>query len=102
MLRQTEQGRQALLKKGEVAQARLLTLVLTEPHLTYAELATIQAPTLVLAGEKYIIKQAHTQAIAAHLPHAQVVILPGVTHYAPQENPALFNKTVLDFLAQKP
>jgi pimeloyl-ACP methyl ester carboxylesterase len=69
--------------------------------MNYGELATIQAPTLVLAGEKDIIKQAHTQAIAAHIPHAQVVILPGVTHYAPQENSALFNETVLRFLTGK-
>ena len=98
MLRQSEQGRQLLLKRGKLAQARLLTLVLTEPHLTYAALATISAPTLVLAGEKDIVKRAHTHAIGAHLPHGQVMILPGLTHYAPQENPALFNKTVLDFL----
>jgi pimeloyl-ACP methyl ester carboxylesterase len=98
MLRQSEQGRQTLLKQGKTAEARLLTLVLTEPHLTYEALATIQTPTLVLAGEKDIIKRAHTHAIGAHLPHAQVVILPGVTHYAPQEKPALFNETVLQFL----
>jgi pimeloyl-ACP methyl ester carboxylesterase len=102
MLRQSEQSRQILLKQGKAAQARLLTLVLTEPHLSYEALATIQAPTLVLAGEKDIIKRAHTQAIAAHLPHAQIVILPGVTHYAPQENPALFNETVLSFLRDRP
>lgn len=102
MLRQSEQGRQTLLKQGKAAQARLLTLVLTEPHLTYADLATIQAPTLVLAGEKDIIKRAHTQAIAAHLSHAKAIIMPGVTHYAPQENPALFNETVLNFLLDRP
>jgi pimeloyl-ACP methyl ester carboxylesterase len=102
ILRQSEQGRQALLKQGDKAKARLLTLVLTEPHLTYADLATIQAPTLVLAGEKDIIKRAHTQAIAAHLSHGQAIILPGVTHYAPQENPALFNETVLNFLLDRP
>lgn len=101
LLRQSEQARQALAKKGDVAHERLLTLVLTEPHMRYAELAAIQAPVLVLAGEKDIIKQAHTQAIAAHIPHARVVILKGATHYAPQEDPALFNETVLRFLAEK-
>ncbi|WP_086597548.1 alpha/beta fold hydrolase [Hymenobacter crusticola] len=101
MLRQSEQARQTLLKQGKTASARLLTLVLTEPHLQYADLQTIRVPTLVLAGEKDIIKRAHTQAIAAHIPRAQVVILPGTTHYAPQENPALFNKTVLRFLLEK-
>ena len=99
-LRQSEQARQTLLKQGETAPARLLTLVLTEPHLSYEALQTIQTPTLVLAGEKDIIKRAHTQAIAAHLPHAQIVILKGVTHYAPQENPTLFNETVLQFLSE--
>jgi pimeloyl-ACP methyl ester carboxylesterase len=101
MLRQSEAGRKALAKKGDVAQERLLTLVLTEPHMNYEQLATIQAPTLVLAGEKDIIKQAHTQAIAAHIPHAQVIILPGATHYAPQENSTLFNEAVLHFLTGK-
>ncbi|UOQ52920.1 alpha/beta fold hydrolase [Hymenobacter cellulosivorans] len=98
MLRQSEQARQMLLKKGDAANARLLTLVLTEPHLSYEQLKAIQAPTLVLAGEKDIIKQAHTLAIGSHIPGAQTVILPGATHYAPQQKAALFNETVLRFL----
>jgi pimeloyl-ACP methyl ester carboxylesterase len=101
MLRQSEQTQQTLLRQGKMAQARLLILVLQEPDLQYTDLATIQAPTLVLAGEKDIIKLSHTQAIASHLPHGQVVILPGLTHYAPQENPTLFNETVLRFLLEK-
>jgi len=101
MLRQSEQARQALEKKGDLRNQRLLTLVLTEPHMSYAEIEAIRVPTLVLAGEKDIIKEAHSKAIAAHIPGAQVVILKGVTHYAPQENPALFNQTVLSFLAAK-
>ena len=31
---------------------------------------------------------------------AQVTILPGLSHYAPQEDPAVFNAAVLDFLAK--
>ena len=101
MLRQSEQARKLLDKKGDLQHKRLLTLVLTEPHMSYAEIEAIRAPTLVLAGEKDIIKEAHTRNIAAHIPGAQVVILKGVTHYAPQENPALFNQTVLGFLTAK-
>ncbi|NKI91906.1 pimeloyl-ACP methyl ester carboxylesterase [Hymenobacter sp. 1B] len=101
MLRQSEQAQKLLDKKGDLKNKRLLTLVLTEPHMSYAEIEAIKAPTLVLAGEKDIIKEAHSKAIAAHIPGAQVVILKGVTHYAPQENPALFNQTVLAFLAAK-
>lgn len=101
ILRQSERARQALIKKGDLRGARLLTLVLTEPHMSYAELAAIKAPTLVLAGEKDIIKVAHTRAIAAGIPGAQVVLLAGATHYAPQQNAALFNDTVLRFLLKK-
>ena len=101
ILRQSEQSRKLLDKKGDMKNKRLLTLVLTEPHMSYAEIKAIRAPTLVLAGEKDIIKEAHSKAIAAHIPGAQVVILKGVSHYAPQENPAIFNQTVLGFLAEK-
>ena len=101
MLRQSEQAWKLLDKKGDLKNKRLLTLVLTEPHMSYAEVEAIRVPTLVLAGEKDIIKEAHSKGIAAHIPGAQVVILKGVTHYAPQENPALFNQTVLGFLAAK-
>ena len=31
---------------------------------------------------------------------AQVTILSGLSHYAPQEDPAVFNAAVLDFLAK--
>ena len=98
MLRQSEQARQALAKKGDPRQ-RLLTLVLTEPHLSYQALTAIKCPTLIMAGEKDIIKEAHTRAITAHIPQARVAILKGATHYAPQENAPLFNQAVLDFLA---
>ncbi|UOQ69103.1 alpha/beta fold hydrolase [Hymenobacter volaticus] len=63
---------------------------------------SIQAPTLVLAGEKDSIKRAPTHAIGAHVSHGQATILPGLTHYAPQENPTLFNKPVLDLVLVQP
>ena len=63
-----------------------------------AELAAIKAPVLVLAGEKDIIKRQHTMLIARSIPRSQLQIMPGLTHYAPQDNPALFNEAVLRFL----
>lgn len=78
---------------------RLTALLLHYPRMTPAQLQTIRTPTLVMAGEKDIIKQRHTELIASSIPDARLAVLPGLTHYAPQENPALFNQTVLDFLA---
>ncbi len=79
-------------------QARLNQLLLTEPQLTFADLARIQAPVLVLAGEHDLVLPGHTRAIAAHLPHATCFIFPGASHNAPWEFPAEFNQRVINFL----
>ena len=82
-------------------QVRPLAVLLRDyPRMKPAELAGIAAPTLVLAGEKDMIKEAHSRLIAASIPRGEVQILPGLTHYAPQESPAVFNAAVLKFLGQ--
>jgi len=78
-------------------QARLYQLLLTEPQLTFADMQRIHAPTLVLAGEHDLIREAHTRAIAAHLPHATCFIFPNATHQAPVEVPQDFNQRVRAF-----
>jgi pimeloyl-ACP methyl ester carboxylesterase len=78
----------------------LMVLLLDYPRMKAADLTGIAAPTLVLAGEHDLIKDAHSRLIAASLPKGEVKILPGLTHYAPQEDPAAFNAAVLVFLAK--
>jgi len=78
----------------------LMVLLLDYPRMKATDLAGITAPTLVLAGEKDVIQPAHTRLIASSLPHGRAHIFPGLTHYAPHENPAAFNAAVLAFLAQ--
>jgi pimeloyl-ACP methyl ester carboxylesterase len=79
---------------------RLTALLLHYPNWQPADLTAIRAPVLVMAGEKDIIKRSHTLLIASSIAGAQVQFLPGLTHYAPQENPLLFNEAVLRFLQQ--
>jgi pimeloyl-ACP methyl ester carboxylesterase len=103
MLRQVRQDYRLTSLLGLISrpyrQARRRTAMLLHyPNLRPAELATIHAPVLVLAGEKDIIKQAHTRLIGRSIPGAQVYLLPALTHDAPKENPQLFNETVLHFL----
>lgn len=78
----------------------LMVLLLDYPRMQATDLAGITAPTLVLAGEKDLIQPAHTRLIASSLPHGQVHIFPGLSHYAPREDPAAFNAAVLAFLGQ--
>ena len=54
-------------------------------------------PTLVIAGEKDMIRDDHTRKIAAALPDAELVILPG-DHFVAAKNPDAFNEAVLRFL----
>lgn len=76
----------------------LLDMLLREPQIDQRSLKNITAKTLVIAGEKDIILDAHTRSIAQGIPGAELHILQGATHFAPQENSSAFNKIVLDFL----
>jgi pimeloyl-ACP methyl ester carboxylesterase len=77
---------------------RLMHLLLEEPNMKFDDLSTIHCPVLVMAGENDLIREQHTKGIAQHIAGAQLVIFPKGTHYIPQENAPLFNKTVLEFL----
>ena len=57
----------------------LLNLMATQPHITARGLSTIQAPTLVLAGEHDIAPERHTRYIAASIPGRCAVSCPGTT-----------------------
>ncbi len=77
--------------------AELLGLMVDQPNLTDEELGRITAETLVVAGTEDIIKARHTRYIAEHIPHARLVFLQG-DHFVASQNPAAFNRAVLDFL----
>ncbi len=75
-----------------------LQLMITQPHITPQELSRVAVPALVLAGGHDMIPEAHTRAIAASLPRAQLHIFAGAGHGALMEVPDDFNATVEAFL----
>lgn len=75
----------------------MLGLMVDQPNLTDEELGRITADTLVIAGTRDLIKASHSRYIAEHIPHSQLVFVPG-THFAAKENPEPFNRAVMDFL----
>lgn len=80
-------------------KAELLGLMVHDPNVRPEELSQIQAPTLVVAGTKDMIKESHTRLIASSIPGASLAILPG-DHFVANQNPEAFNKAVLSFLLQ--
>lgn len=79
--------------------AEMLGLMVNDPNVRPDELRRIQSLTLVMAGNKDMIKESHTRLIAAHIPGAQLKIIPG-DHFIANKQPEAFNAAVLDFLLQ--
>lgn len=77
---------------------KLLEMILKEPNIPASELSKIKAETLVMAGEKDLILEKHTQLIAQNIPHSELKIVKRENHFLPDENSVLFNSIVLEFL----
>ena len=77
--------------------AEMLGLMVNDPNVKAEELSCIQNPTLVIAGEKDMIKDSHTRLIAKSIPETMLSIIPG-NHFIANKNPDTFNEVVLRFL----
>lgn len=78
---------------------QLLDLLMTQPDIPIEQLHRIDAPVLVMAGDKDIIRTEHSLEIFDNLRQAHLAILPGQTHWAPQTDPVGFNTLVAHFFA---
>jgi len=70
---------------------------------TYARVGSIKVPTLVVVGDRdvpYMIGA--MEALASRVPGASRAVIPGAAHLANLDQPDLFNRAVLDFLARVP
>ena len=70
-----------------------------DPNIEQEELRNIQSPTLVIAGERDMIREEHTRLIAAEIPGAKLRIIPG-DHFIAAGNPEAFNREVDRFLRE--
>lgn len=84
---------------GAQFDAELLGLMVNEPHIPPEALAALTCPVLVIAGTRDMIRRDHTRLIAASIPGARLVLLPG-THFIAAETPEGFNEAVTEFLAE--
>lgn len=87
--------------KSEVKRSiRTTELMLKEPQIDLRALESIQAPTLIMAGDHDLIRDEHTLQMFHHIPNGQLAIFPGATHAVSYDNPALFNATVERFFSK--
>jgi pimeloyl-ACP methyl ester carboxylesterase len=78
-------------------QLQLLDLMGNQPHIPLADLRKIGVPTLVMAGDRDVVRDEHTLMLFHAIPKSQLAIFPGATHMLPAQDPARFNRTVLEF-----
>ncbi|MFQ5859947.1 MAG: alpha/beta fold hydrolase [Dehalococcoidia bacterium] len=63
-----------------------------------ASLGRIRVPTLVLVGEQDILTPPHlSRALAQGIPGAELVVLPGLSHFCASEDPDRFAEQLLRF-----
>lgn len=73
----------------------------TQPNYAAADLAQIRVPVAVVHSERdEFIKREHAEYLARTIPGAELVLLAGVSHFAPLQRPGQFNAAVLAFLGK--
>jgi pimeloyl-ACP methyl ester carboxylesterase len=70
----------------------------TEPDISLSEIASIQCPVLVMAGDDDVIAHDHTISLYEALPFGQLAIIPGTSHGLVKEKPALLIAVIMQFL----
>jgi pimeloyl-ACP methyl ester carboxylesterase len=72
---------------------------MSEPQIDPDELAAVDLPTLIMAGDRDSIPTAHTVEIARAVPGAQLCIVPDAGHMVVRDRSVQVNRAVEDFLA---
>ncbi len=70
----------------------------TQPNYTAHDLAQIDVPVTVAQSEQdEFIRREHAEYLSRTLPNAELVLLHGVSHFAPLQRPEQFNTALLKF-----
>jgi pimeloyl-ACP methyl ester carboxylesterase len=73
----------------------------TQPNYSARDLAAISVPVAIVQSEHdEFINLDHAEYLARSIPNAELVILNGVSHFAPLQRPEQFNSVVRAFLGK--
>jgi pimeloyl-ACP methyl ester carboxylesterase len=73
----------------------------TQPNYSAQDLNEISVPVVIVQSQHdEFIKPEHAEHLARSIPNAELVVLPGVSHFAPLQRPDLFNNAMLAFLGK--
>ncbi|NIF76396.1 alpha/beta hydrolase [Paraburkholderia sp. Cy-641] len=79
--------------------AAVSEMMRAQPNYSAADLARIRVPVEIVQSEHdEFIKPEHADYLARSIPGARLTVLPGVSHFAPLQRPAQFDRALLEFL----
>jgi pimeloyl-ACP methyl ester carboxylesterase len=81
--------------------SKLKNMWLNSPTITPLELNEITCPTLIIVGDRDMIKIEHTVSLYKAMPNASLFIVPSTSHEAMVEKPDFVRPVVLDFINAK-
>jgi pimeloyl-ACP methyl ester carboxylesterase len=71
----------------------------TQPNSSAEDLAGIRQHVAIVHSEHdECIKRDHAEYLARSIPGAELIVLPGVSHFAPLQRPKQFNDSLVAFL----
>ncbi|MBD7917717.1 alpha/beta fold hydrolase [Cellulomonas sp. Sa3CUA2] len=82
--------------------AERFALMVHDPCLDPADLARVDVPTLVVTGERDVVRPEHTRLIVGSIPGARSAVVAGVGHMVPVQAPDRLSALVTAFLADGP
>jgi pimeloyl-ACP methyl ester carboxylesterase len=85
-----------------VVATKIGEMAAKEPNLQASELSAVTARTLIMFSDDDLMTLAHAVEMYDNIPDAELAIVPGTSHFLPQEKPELVNQLVLDFLTKAP
>ena len=80
---------------------QILGLMIKEPRFTDLQLRGITAPTLVLAGDRDLIKEKHTRKIAGLIPGVALRFVTDCGHFVFAKQPGQTNALIAEFLEEQ-
>lgn len=78
----------------------IFKMIAYQPNYTAKDLAAIKGPRIAIVDGEHeeVVQPGHTKYLARTIPGAKLIILPGVSHWAPIQKPDEFNEAMLAFL----
>jgi len=87
------------ISEGAKRKAEIWGLMVNEPNIKIEEIQSIKTPTLIIVGNKDMIKESHSREIAENIPDARLSIIKG-DHFIAEKEPKAFNRAVEKFLSE--